>query len=122
MPGSGPEDRAVRIVHLVVLTIPLGLVLAQWVMVGTPDVFRQVVFPAIVVVHGALLVGLLTGRLTTRQTGPWVVGAPAVVLVARLLTWELVPGTRPDHIGLVVAAVAWIGVLAALAFPRAVGP
>ena len=116
MAEAGTEDRAVRVVHLIVLTIPLGLVLVQWATVGTPDLFRQLVFPAILVVHGALMVGLLSGRLSVRQTGPWVVGAPAVWLVARLLTWELSPATRPDHLGLVVAAVAWFGVLAALAF------
>ncbi len=110
------DDTLLRRVHLVVLAIPLGLVLVLWVLVGTPDAFRMIVFPGVAVVHGTLLAGLLTGRLTVRQTAPWVVVSPAVVLVARLLVWELVPTSRPEDLGLVVAAVAWFGVLAALAF------
>ena len=51
-----------------------------------------------------------------RQTGPWVVLSPGVIITARLLTWELVPASRPDDLGLVIAAVSWFGVLAALAF------
>ena len=91
----GADDTAVRRVHLVVLTMPLLLVAALWAAAGATDLFRQIVFPGVVVVHGTLLAGLLGGRLTVRQTGPWVVLSPGVIITARLLTWAGAPASRP---------------------------
>jgi diguanylate cyclase len=114
--GGEPDDTAVRRVYAVALAIPLALTLLAWVVWGTDDTIRRVLFPAIVVVNGALLLALLRGRCPTRVVAPWVVISPAAIVLVRLLGWELSPSSRPGSIGLVVALVGFLGVLAALAF------
>lgn len=110
------DDRAVRRVYLVLLAIPLAIAVAMWAVGGLEGTFQAVVVPTIVVVHGTVLVGLASQRLSLRAVRPWVVLSPTLALVARLVTWEVFPATRPDGFGLVIATVAWFGVLFALAF------
>ncbi len=109
-------DRAVWWVHLVVLAIPAVLVVVVWTTQGADELFQRIVLPSVLVVHGVLLIGMLTGRLRLGTVGPFVVASPALIAVARLVTWETVPASRPDDFGLVVAALAWFGLLFALAF------
>lgn len=37
-------------------------------------------------------------------------------MLGRLVIWELAPSTRPENFGLLIAALAWYGVVFALAF------
>ena len=110
------DTRAVRGVYLVVLVIPLVLVAGLWIVQGVDDPFRRAAFAAVVTVHGLLLLGVANGRLSLRAAGPWVVLSPSAILVSRLLVWEASPSSRPDDVGLLIAALAWFGMLFALAF------
>ena len=116
MQADQSEDRPTRRAYLVVLVIPPVLAVALWVVVGADNAFTRVVFPAVVVLHGGLVAGVLTRRLSLRLVGLWVVLFPAALLVTRLATWELGLDAPPENLGLPVAAIGWFGVVFALAF------
>ncbi|WP_052665290.1 GGDEF domain-containing protein [Nitriliruptor alkaliphilus] len=110
------DDPAVRYVYHVVLAVPLALTVLAWSVWGVDDTFRRLVSPAIVLVHGALLVALGRGPRAVRAVAPWIVTSLALIVLARLAVWELSPSSRPDSVGLLVATVGLLGVAAALAF------
>jgi diguanylate cyclase (GGDEF)-like protein len=116
MHDGRPDDGAVRRAYLAVLSITLVLVAALWATEGAREAFTRVTYPAVVIVHGALVVALWRGRLSPHLVGPWVFLSPMAILAARLVTWEFDPATRPDGLGQVVAVLAWVGVMFALAF------
>lgn len=116
MDTAQTDDRSVRGAYLVVLVVPLALVAASWVLHGANDPFTQVLYPAIVVVHGLLVAGFLSRRLSLGFVGPFVFLSPMTILVSRLLAWELLVTPRPGDVGIVVVVLAWFGVVFALAF------
>ena len=111
------DSRPVRWTYLVVI---LGVMLAAgvlWAVVGATDSFRRVVFPTIIVVHGALAVGVMTHRLPLRVVGAWLVGAMAALLFGRLISWEAELVARPGSLGgTVIVVLGWFGILFALTF------
>jgi len=114
--GEG-EYTALRRVYLVVLAVPILLVLAILLVgFGSRDAFRQLTVLGLLAVNGPLLVLLWRRRVSLTVVGAWVVIGPSLLLVGRLLTWEFVPATRPGNFGLLVAGLAWFGVVFALAF------
>jgi diguanylate cyclase (GGDEF)-like protein len=110
------EDRWVRLVYLVVLAVPLVLSAAAWLLRGADDAFTRVLFPWVLVVHGLLIVGFATRRLSLRAVGPYVFLSPLLILLFRLLSWELGLSSRPEDAGIIVVVLAWFGVLCALSF------
>lgn len=114
--GEG-EETAVRGVYLVVLAVPILLVLAiSLFRFGSRDVYRQMALLGLLLINGPLLVLLWRRRVSLAVVGPWVVVGPTALLVGRLLTWEFAPATRPENLGLLIASLAWFGVVFALAF------
>jgi diguanylate cyclase (GGDEF)-like protein len=114
--GEG-EETAVRRVYLVVLAVPLLLALAVSLAgSGSGDAFRRTAVLGLLLTNGPLLVLLWRRRVSLSVVGLWVFLGPAALVVGRLLTWELVPSTRPANAGLLIAALAWFGVVFALAF------
>lgn len=112
----GEGEAAVRRVYFVVLAVPIVLVLAVSLTAGDAEVFRRIALPGLVLVNGTLLVLLWRRRVSLAVVGLWVFLGPAAWMLGRLATWELVPSTRPDNFGLLIAALAWFGVVFALAF------
>ena len=111
------EETAVRRVYLVVLVVPVALAVAISLFnFGSGDAFRQLTLLGLLAVNGPLLVLLWRRRVSLGVVGVWIVVGPSLLLVGRLLTWELVPATRPANSGLLIAALAWFGVVFALAF------
>jgi diguanylate cyclase (GGDEF)-like protein len=110
------DDGPVRWAYAVVLVIPLLLVVATWILNGANDAFARALFPAVAIVHGGLLIGLVTRRLSLRTVGPIVFASPMAILLARLVAWELNLTPRPVDLGLVVTVLTWFGVVFALAF------
>ena len=111
------DDRAARRVYLVLLVGVLLAVVVLWVVVGATDAFRRVVFPAIVVGHGVLAVGVATRRLPLAAVGAWLIGSMAALLLGRLVSWEAEFVARPGDLGgSVVAVLGWFGIVFALAF------
>lgn len=114
--GSRDDDRVVRAAFLLVLAVPLGIVVARWLIVGANDPFTRVLYPSIVVVHGVLIVGLWRGSLPPRRVGPYVFASTVGILVSRLLAWELHLTPRPEDLGLLMVVLAWFGVAYAMSF------
>ena len=113
----GEEERAVRGVYLVVLAVPILLVIAVSLTgSGSGDAFRRLALPGLLVVNGTLMVLVLRRGVSLAVLGLWVFLGPAAWVLGRLVIWELVPSTRPDNFGLLIAALAWYGVVFALAF------
>ena len=111
------DDRAARRTYLVVLVGVLLAVVVLWVGVGATDGFRRVVFPAVVVVHVVLAIGVVTGRVPLVVVGTWLVGSMAALLLGRLGTWEFELVARPEALGASVTTVlGWFGIVFALAF------
>lgn len=117
MRAGEDEERAVRGVYLVVLAVPIVLVLViSLVRFGSDDTFRQMALLGLLLTNAPLLALLWLRRVSLGVVGPWVVIGPSALLVGRVLTWELVPATRPVNSGLLIASLAWFGVVFALAF------
>ena len=111
------DDRAPRRIYLVVLVGVLLAVVVLWVGVGATDGFRRVVFPAVVVVHVVLAIGVVTRRVPLAVVGIWLVGSMAALLLGRLATWEFELVARPEALGgSVTTVLGWFGIVFALAF------
>lgn len=114
--GEG-EEMAVRGVYLVVLAVPILLVLAvSLASSGSGDAFRRIALPGLLVINSILMLLVLRRRVSLAVLGLWVFLGPAAWVLVRLVIWELAPSTRPDNFGLLIAALAWYGVVFALAF------
>ena len=111
------DDRAARRTYLVLLVGVLLVVVALWAVVGATDAFRHVVFPVIVLVYGALAIGVVTRRVPLMAVGAWLVGSTAALLLGRLVTWEAGLVARPaDLVGSVTTVLGGFGIVFALAF------
>lgn len=111
------DDRATRRTYLVLLVGVLLVVVVLWVVVGSTEAFRRVVFPVIVVVYGVLAVGVVTRRLPLTAVGAWLVGSTAALLLGRLVTWEAALVARPADLGgSVTTVLGGFGIVFALAF------
>ena len=110
------DDVALRRAYVVVLAIPLIAVVMMWVVKGPVDAFTHVLYPAVVVTFGALLVGFLSRRIPLRAVGSGVFLATTALLVGRVAAWEIDVQSRPDDAGLLIVVLAWCGVAFALAF------
>jgi diguanylate cyclase (GGDEF)-like protein len=111
------DDRATRRIYLVVLVGVLLVVIVLWVGVGATDAFRRVMFPAVVIVHGVLAIGVVTRRVPLAVVGTWLVGSMAALLIGRLVTWEFEFVARPEVLGgSVTTVLSGFGVVFALAF------
>jgi diguanylate cyclase (GGDEF)-like protein len=113
--GKG-DEKALRRAYLVVLIFPLLAVVRMWAEGGPTDLFGRMVYPMVVVTHGGMLLGFVTRRLSLPAVGRGTFISITAILVGRVATWEADPLSRPDDLGLVVVALAWIGVVYALAF------
>ncbi|MBS3942264.1 MAG: GGDEF domain-containing protein [Actinobacteria bacterium] len=113
------DETAVRRAYLVVLAVPIVLVLAILVFdfgAGVGDAYRRIALPGLLLVNGGLLASLWRRWVPLPVVGLFVFLGPAAWVLGRLVTWELVPSTRPANAGLLVAALAWYGVVFSLAF------
>lgn len=111
------DDHPVRRAYLVMLIGVMVAVIVLWVVVGTTDPFRSIIFPAVVLVHGVLALGVVTRQIPLGLVGAWLVGMMAVALVGRLVSWEADLVARPEDLGgSVVTVLGWFGSLFALLF------
>ena len=111
------DDRPVRRAYFVVLVGVLVAVVVLWAAVGATDGYRRVVFPAVIVVHGLLVVGVVTRRVPLGVVGAWLVGSWAALLLGRLASWEAELVARPEDVaGSVLVVLSWFGIVFALSF------
>lgn len=102
--------------YFTVLAVPLVLVGTLFVVAGAPDPATSGLYLAVVVVHGGLLAGMVTGRLSLRTVGAWAFALATSLMFLRLGSWEsgLVP--PPANLGYPVAILAWFAPAFALSF------
>lgn len=100
---------------IVVLGIAVAGIVGLLALAGPQDAFDRAVAPALAVVLGALLVGLVSRRLSPTVAGYGLFGSVVAALSARLLAWTLEP-VGADQSVVVLSVLALGGMVYALAF------
>lgn len=116
MRSDQPEARIEWWTYFTILAVPLVLVGTLLFVAGAPDPATSGLYLAAVVVHGGLLAGLVTGRLSLRTVGASAFTLATLLMFLRLASWESGFAPPPANVGYPVAILAWFAPAFALSF------